>query len=84
MGEEEVSNYLTYLAVNRNLFSCCAISQPLLTLEEDRVAEIYADYVSLQLLVALCSEHNKAKNYQAAFDQWFEKIMRILHQDGLC
>ncbi len=57
-------------------FSFTAIAKPLLSAEEDRVAEIYANYVSHQLFVELCSEHNAAKNYQIEFDKWFEKNHR--------
>ncbi|MCG7567855.1 hypothetical protein MHM95_16405 [Pseudoalteromonas sp. CnMc7-15] len=54
-------------------FSSCAISQPTLTLEENRVAEIYANYVSRKLYVELCSEHNPAENYHSRFEQWTNK-----------
>jgi hypothetical protein len=52
------------------MFSGNAISQTPLTLEEQKKAEIYANYVSSQAFVELCSKFDTVNAYKDAFKQW--------------
>ena len=60
-----VTILLTYL-----MFSGNAISQTPLTLEEQKKAEIYANYVSSQAFVELCSKFEAVNAYKDAYKQW--------------
>ncbi|KTD91837.1 hypothetical protein ATS71_06080 [Pseudoalteromonas sp. H71] len=60
-----VTTLLTYL-----MFSGNAISQTPLTLEEQKKAEVYANYVSSQAFVELCSKFEAVNTYKDAFKQW--------------
>ena len=60
-----VTILLTYL-----MFSGNAISQTPLTLEEKKIAEVYASYVSSQAFVELCSKFDAVKTYKDDFKKW--------------
>jgi hypothetical protein len=55
------------------LFTCAAVSQISLTKDEQKVGEVYADYVSNQLFVDLCSKFEDSRNYKEAFKHWIDK-----------
>ena len=60
-----VTILLTYL-----MFSGNAVSQTPLTLEEQKIAEVYANYVSSQAFVELCSKFDAVNTYKDAFKEW--------------
>ena len=60
-----VTILFTYL-----MFSGSAISQTPLTFEEQKIAEVYASYVSSQAFVELCSNFDAVNTYKDAFKQW--------------
>jgi hypothetical protein len=60
-----VTILLTYL-----IFSGNAVSQTSLTIEEQQKAEVYANYVSSQAFVELCSKFEAVNTYKDAFKQW--------------
>ncbi|MBO9492426.1 hypothetical protein J7384_18840 [Endozoicomonas sp. G2_1] len=62
------------------VLSSNAISQNQLTAEQQKVAEVYASYVSNQAFVTLCSKLDKVNDYEVLFKFWTSRDLQGIEQ----